>query len=342
MFDLDQAKPIFICGHRRSGTTLLVALLDDHPQLNVYPDESKFFYLFYPKVAQSGMSREEKIEHIIEKHFAFFKDVLATKTHAPPGYIDHTEMANEFRHYIVSRKKVQWHDYLQGMICAYAHVSLQDMTSVVGWVEKTTSSEIFASDIDQAFRDAKFIHIVRDPRDNYSSLKSGWEKRYRHLDDSSDIEDLRESCIMRGLLGMKMGILNQQVLGKKKYRIIRYEDVVKHPEETLNKLSAFLNIDYHPSLLVPTICGLPWKGNNFEGKQFDGIRSTRVGQWKNRIGSEEAALMEFHFSEMMTRFNYEPIFSEKEQLQAAQQHYEWINFYSKRRADYRMVTKSEV
>lgn len=41
-------RPIFICGHPKSGTSLLRNLLDFHPQLVVYPEESRFFRQFLP------------------------------------------------------------------------------------------------------------------------------------------------------------------------------------------------------------------------------------------------------------------------------------------------------
>ena len=41
-------KPIFICGHRKSGTTMLTSLFDDHDDLLVYPSDSMFFYKVFP------------------------------------------------------------------------------------------------------------------------------------------------------------------------------------------------------------------------------------------------------------------------------------------------------
>ena len=46
MINIENIDPIFICGHRACGGGLLTGLLDQHPELLVYPDESKFFYLF--------------------------------------------------------------------------------------------------------------------------------------------------------------------------------------------------------------------------------------------------------------------------------------------------------
>ena len=41
-------RPVFICGHPKSGTTLVRALVDDHPELVVFPEETSFFRTAIP------------------------------------------------------------------------------------------------------------------------------------------------------------------------------------------------------------------------------------------------------------------------------------------------------
>ena len=46
--NFNKFKPVFVCGHRASGGGLYMGIFDFHPQLLVWPHESKFFHLFYP------------------------------------------------------------------------------------------------------------------------------------------------------------------------------------------------------------------------------------------------------------------------------------------------------
>ena len=39
-------EPIFICGHRKSGTTLYLNLFDNHNELFTYPHDLNIFYAF--------------------------------------------------------------------------------------------------------------------------------------------------------------------------------------------------------------------------------------------------------------------------------------------------------
>src|SRR5437899_12511806 len=47
-------RACFIAGQAKSGTTLLVALLDNHPQLLVLPEETAYFPTILTKYASRG------------------------------------------------------------------------------------------------------------------------------------------------------------------------------------------------------------------------------------------------------------------------------------------------
>ena len=191
------------------------------------------------------------------------------------------------------------------------------------WVEKTTSTEIYASEVKSWFPNARFVHIIRDPRDNWASLRSGWEKRYRQFNDS--YTRLLQSMIDRGRLGLEFARLNQASFGSEDYLVIRYEDLTAAPVAELRKICSFLSIDYDPTLLQPTVCGKFWEGNNFEGKVFRGPSNENVGRWRERIPETEAQLIEFHFKDVMDHFGYEQAFSLMQHANAAAHHYKWFN-----------------
>ena len=63
--------PIFICGHPKAGTSLLTSLLDGHPDLVVYPEETLFFRRFLPAI--EGKSDDEKLALADELLIHFFQ-----------------------------------------------------------------------------------------------------------------------------------------------------------------------------------------------------------------------------------------------------------------------------
>ena len=60
--------PTFVVGHPKSGTSLLISMLDNHPQLVVLPEESDFFNSVYRPLKWKFLehyTKDEKIDIVI-------------------------------------------------------------------------------------------------------------------------------------------------------------------------------------------------------------------------------------------------------------------------------------
>lgn len=335
-------NPVFLCGHRKTGTTMLLALLDNHPELLVYPADSGFFYAYYPRSESEKWSRSKKVDVInnfciqnLDKEIKDLqpKDRQELNFSIPKFRKDFTVIAN--------KTKLTPKDTLKSLIKAFSENTEIDNSQSKHWVEKTTSTEIYATEIIKWFPQAKFIHLVRDPRDNWASLKSGWTKRYKKFNDS--YFTLLQSMFDRGKLCMEMAIHNQKIIGEKQYLVLRYEDVVNNPKKYLREIAKFLDINYDNSLMLPTVLGKWWKGNNFEGMKFKGPSNASVGKWPKRITKEEAYLIEYYFYDLMKHFKYKTISTLNQRVIEAVKHYKWYNFaqrYSFKDAKLKKYTKS--
>ncbi len=337
MFDINKISPILFCGHRASGGGMYSGIFDFHPELLVYPHESKFFQIFYPFTELMKFNKKEKIDYIISKNFEFLRHQFFDVCKADKDYFNYDKFIKTFK--LETENSNTWDDYFKAMFKAYAKITPQKLDNIKYYIERTSSTEIYAHEILDKFPNAKFIHNIRDPRDNYASIKSRWSKKLKNLSDSETIEALRQSCIMRGRLGIDMGILNEKIMGKNNYLFTKYDEMVKNPKKELLNISNFLNVDFSKFDLTPTFCGLSWPGNNMDNKKFSSISKSQSGLWKKRIDDEEAALMEFHFKDVFEKFNYKLHFSEQEQVSAAREHYKWLNHFSKFKADFSLATR---
>lgn len=293
----------------------------------MFPADSGFFYAYYPPYDSNQYSRQDKIRRIREFSFAnaiheYEKRTL--KDELLP--VDFTKMTSDFEA-AVTRENPTARDILCQMIRAYVENSPVCSGEISRWVEKTTSSEIYANVIREWFPDAKYIHVIRDPRDNFGSLKSGWKARYQNQTDSP--EALLQSMIDRGKLGFELAKINQSVWGENCYWILKYEDLVKNPEATMRAAAQFIGISYDPILLKPSAFGALWRGNNFDGKVFSAIDPENAGRWQERITEHEAKVLEFHFRDVMRDFGYSAHHSLATASDAARKHYQWFN-YAKR------------
>jgi hypothetical protein len=317
-----EENAVILCGHRKTGTTLLLALLEGHPELSVFPADSGFFYAYFPVYESPKYSNEDRINRIIEFSYGNLKEE-----------IDNVDRENKLRFpfdtlYQKLREKANQGNYtskemLLAMVLAYRETHNASL-SHKRWVEKTTSSEIYANYISGWFPGVRFIHLLRDPRDNYASLKSGWKAKYQGRAD--DIGRLSQSLIDRGKLGMELAKHNLERYGPDRYLVLKYEDLTADPKSVMKQIARFLGIEYDDCLLRPTVCGILWPGNSFDGLEFTSPSVVNVGRWRERITEEEAKLVEYHFRDIMQHFGYEPAFDINECIDAAVEHYKWYNY----------------
>lgn len=327
-------NPVFICGHRKSGTTMMVNLFDGNKEYLTYPDDSGFFYLYYPRYATTQYSDQEKIDRMCEAIMRLNIADVFDKIQCDAALRKELDgKAKQCRRLIrdANLSGFDTGDMLKVFIESFRQSFYPEVTEPKVWIEKTTSTEIYALDLSEMFPNAKFIHVVRDPRDNWASLASGWEKRYKNFND--EINRLKQSMIERGRLGLEMANRNLTAIGPHHYRIVRFEDLVMDSKSIMQELTEFIGMEFSDDLLKTSTLGYSWEGNNFDGLKFSGPSAINVSRWRERISQEDAMLMEFHFRHVMEELGYDPVFPVKDTVKAASDHYKWFNFSTRFSAD---------
>ena len=173
---LVRESPVFICGHPKSGTSLLRSLFDSHPQMVVYPEESVFFRRFYKRypgktTAEQLKLAEETLIHI----FKWNPDDPQKGQELFPGrdysHIDY-ESVRENLEILVNQYGIEHPgDWLSASLMAFGITSKQLSGKTKYWVEKSPYHEHFANLIFSWWEDAKIIHVLRDPRDNFACYR---------------------------------------------------------------------------------------------------------------------------------------------------------------------------
>lgn len=296
LFEHLASAATFICGHPKSGTSLLQALLDFHPQLIVYPEETRFFRDFMPHFRhanydQAAAEAEEFLLHIFR-----WNEQTADPTQV--GYEDRdysalsfTEVRRIFRE-VVSNLPQEFSQLLPAAFLAYAEASGQLKDRSKRWVEKTPFNESFASVIFELWPDARCVHLTRDPRDNYASY------RRKHPAWSPEIfaYSWRKSA--------RLGRDNERRYGTHRYMVLRYEDLVNDLDQEIGKVAAFLEIDDHSRLRTPSRAGAPWKGNSMFGDSFNAVSTRPVGRWKSELDPASVSKLEVLLREEMQQEDY--------------------------------------
>jgi hypothetical protein len=289
-------QPVFICGYPKSGTTLLLALLDSHPELLVFPEETRFF--------QRVLGHPERCN----PDFLFSETAVSVlglgKVSMPSGARDYSDI--DYRkyqdglraHWQAGNKNQQ--ALFEAIFHAYALV--KDQFDSKYCVEKTPFNERYLNRAAQMWPDLRAIYIARDPRDNYCSYRKQRERQVAASDGKDGLSLLSKEEFIAYWLDSLLYWERFSAQHKNQVLMLRYEDLVQKPDKELRHLCDFLGIEWHPGLLIPTRNNQPWSGNSIYGTQHSGISTSSVGRYRERLYEDEIIFLESWLGKMMRRY----------------------------------------
>jgi hypothetical protein len=97
---------------------------------------------------------------------------------------------------------------------------------------------------------------------------------------------------------------NQRFIGTKDYLVLRYEELIQTPEQTMRHLCSFAKIQFQNSLLQPTHQGQLWQGNSMFKQDFTGIDASPLERWKGDITDFEVALLNKKLKNVFDALDY--------------------------------------
>lgn len=227
------AKPIFLCGCMKSGTTLLAQLLDGHSQLLGIPGDAH---------AYRHMTRRQGVDQLSR----IWTHRLINPTGLTPfwpygkdkGF--YVSFLKYLRAFLASKERNDFDCIAASLFCA---LGMPD--GIKYWVEKTPGNASHAGHLLKRYPQAKFIHMVRHPIENTVSLKKigqhhGWKASFAAL----ALQVKRQ---------IRMAGNNQIHFGPKAYKVVRFEELTTDPRRVVTEVAAFLDIPYEDILMTPTV-----------------------------------------------------------------------------------------
>jgi len=301
-----------IAGNVKTGTSLMSALLDGHPEVVGYPGETGVTGYLFPMLSDPGVSRDAKIERICRVRFR------EDQQPAFPDRFGWDELEQAFRALAASIENdpFELHEALLRASCEVLQPHTLERAST--WVDKSPFAHRFADEIFEAYPSTRFLHMIRDPKDNYASIAS--KLQARRARPRRRMERILYRYRIWSAQSLWFARRNRDKYGDDRYRVIRYEDLCRAPRETLQEICRFLGIDEAESLYTPTRAGRPYGGNNFEGKTFRGINAGSIGGWDRRMPAYYAQVMECQPRELLEASGYELVFSPRQRAAALLRH----------------------
>ena len=309
---------IFLTGHRKSGTTLLHKLFDECKNINIYPVDISLLYAFLPCKNKELPANEWKsrIDLVLTKSLSVIENHSIPPTNKIFKIDNFLKVLWDRNQIYEFSKENLILNAISEAWCAYL-----DLNNKLPFLIKETSQSIYSLELHKNNRNIKYIQIIRDPRDNYSSIKSGVKSYYKKM--SEDEMESLASLINRARMDFLIG--NQLKNSYSSwFKCVKFEDLVHNPKTVMADLSHFLNIPFDLNFIKPTFLSKPFNGNNYQ-KKIEGISTENVGRWTERISEFEVGVIEFWLQDVMKFYDYELSMTSDKASSLFADFYKWYN-----------------
>lgn len=259
-------EPLFIVGMPRSGTTLIQGILCNSQKYFPLPETHFFVRAAYrlPEINLNKADRNRIRRKLLKK--------------------SRIKIDQEFPDDLTTQKDI--FEYL---------VNQFNPNGARTFLEKTPRHVFFYSKILEYYPDAKFICMVREPKNVVSSQLANSPKP-------------KKSLIRLSMLYKKIANVVLKMKEQNNVLLIKYENLTTQAESTLRNICNFLGISYEAKLLekVAAPGGIVskhefWKDKNIK---VNSIQKNIPEKWKNVLDHNQANLVNFITKPQAAKLGY--------------------------------------
>lgn len=251
-------RPIFIGGMYKSGTSLLRAMIGQHP------DIASGLETYWFEINWDGRDSDTSD---IGKRLDWLAEFYGVEPAAVCDMAARSGSATAF---------------LSLFLDSYAARENKSR-----WAEKTPGNIRHMDRILFAWPDAQIVHIIRDPKDVFASLRQA-----NKWDSISEFSD--RWC---NFLGDAQRFKRDLDLNSDRYLELRYEDLVEQPVETTKALFDFLKEDWSEEVAsfsgksddFAKVLAVTGKASSTLSRLSQPLSSGRVGIWRDVVTEQEIA-----------------------------------------------------
>ena len=263
-------EPIFIVGMPRSGTTLLQGILCNSQKYFPMPETHFFSRVAYglPEINLSPENRAQ-MDRILKRKSKINID---------------ENVWSKFK----TQKEI--------FECVIGMFNKQDIET---FLEKTPRHVYFYSQILKHYPDARFICMIREPRNTVSSLLTMSQKR-------------EKSVIRMSLFYNKIANAIIKIRNHHNVLVVKYENLVNRPDQALKTICQFIELPFDSKLLKTVAAPAEmisehetWKTKNIDLKT---IQQDNAERWQEVFSEHQAGLVALVTKSYASKFGYLPAY----------------------------------
>jgi len=280
---LNHIHLVFIVSRGRSGSTLMQSILDAHP--NIYaPVESKFVLHLNAKYNDVNNWNETIIT-------SFIKDIYTNRKFRLFWNVTQNELMVLFNKYQINT----FSDACK--IIYLSHHSMFPKEEIKLIVDKNPLHSRFILELLKIFPNAKFIHLIRDPRAaTYSHFKTLMQK------------DIPQLAFEWRLLNEKIETIKKDIPSL--FHTLTYENLVTSPQDEFKKIFDFIKLPFLPELLnANNTIKEHYKSNKYLSQSHHKnittpITNSNIDLWKSKLSPKEVEIINIICEEQLIKYLY--------------------------------------
>lgn len=287
---------IFVIGINGSGTTMLAEALGRHPELYMFPQETRVLpYLVhrYPDSILHNLSARRALADTLGRSRAFWR-------------------CNSSQPLVLSNEVlVPLNDFSSVVDAMYGHFA--QLEGKQRWGDK---SPMYLQHIDvlaRVFPNACFIHIYRDGRDSAQSFHRRWKQS-----PSRTIFRWKKAIVLGREQGKRLGIA--------RYFELSYEDLTADPENWMRRVCAFAGLDFCPAVLSSSMQYM----DESTRQVAQGRMILNSNKWRTYFNSDQIDELEQIAGKTLADLGYAVELQGDKDLSSARLYWlkwqDWINF----------------
>jgi hypothetical protein len=282
-------RPIFVVGTPRSGTTLTAKILGRHPRIFM-PGETHYFDDVFSRSRQLGeLSDTKGLASVAERLRTLYERYYEPE--------DQERIERMFPQPVDLQQDLQGCSDYGCVLDRFMSLQMQDAAKN-RWGNNAPRDLFSFKTIRNVFPDAKFVVCIRDVRAFLFSYQGKWK-----VTGKGHVERLKKLYhpVVTSYLwksSMRQIELLESLVPSVDRVIVRYEDLVSAPEDTVRDICKTIEEEFDPLMLEVTT------HNSSEAGQESGIFVSSVSRWLTGLTPEEIAIGQNIAGKELYRYGY--------------------------------------
>lgn len=280
----------FILGNPRSGTSLFRLMLNAHPSV-IAPPECGFMQWWYNKY-----NDWEQKDNFSNRMNQFIEDLFNSKK------IESWHLCKADLRVFLQKQSPK--NYNELTACVYLAYGNKRSTAEV-LIDKNNYYIHYLDLLTKMWPKAKFIHLIRDGRDvacSYRGVNKLNTKSVFKPILPEKIEDIAEEW-------MENNFQISQLSKSYDYLLVRYEDLLEKPENTLDIVCNYLNLNFDSQVLSyyelkEAFLTEPKETLDWKLKTKEKPDAKRIGQYHTTLNKEEVTIFEGIAAKELKKYGY--------------------------------------